>query len=534
MAPTLPILCTSPQPSTAQDPASLGPTDPDGSQISTEIQPPAIHPPLTPPPPLGPKDLRILHQNHLTYQDPASSGPTDPNASQISTAIQPPLTPPPPLGPKDLRILHQNHLTYQDPASSGPTDPNASQISTAIQPPQITSQQVHWGDNGAEADSNVAQNVAQVDESDNDSNVAQVDESDNDSNEDQVDGGADIEDFEFGDVVEVIEFVEQVESLDIPRSKDVQRLLDFLEFIKSTNSQPTLQDSNPEPVSYKGPLPLEEILEHGVKAWISEYISFNDAISLARGNRYLKNLVYKTFFSQNIIELQYENKLEKDQEKQEITQVYEEKMTEKLQVIFNAPTEKEAREHFKSFEEEIESFFNISLDHLPNFNTEDDDIQDLNIGFVDLREIDPWMMKVQSFFSDKLFNRQLNDKFRLIDNSLLFAVKKLLDQGVDSQMSFLLDFSQRLFSYFCTVKNRQISDEQKKQYCFNDPWIKETYHYCIAKLDHNNQHDMVETYLNIISDNSWRINKNVSDIEYDLGRKLIKFGPTELKILRKN
>ena len=489
MAPTLPILCTSPQPSTAQDPASLGPTDPDGSQISTEIQPPAIHPPLTPPPPLGPKDLRILHQNHLTYQDPASSGPTDPNASQISTAIQ---------------------------------------------PPQITSQQVHWGDNGAEADSNVAQNVAQVDESDNDSNVAQVDESDNDSNEDQVDGGADIEDFEFGDVVEVIEFVEQVESLDIPRSKDVQRLLDFLEFIKSTNSQPTLQDSNPEPVSYKGPLPLEEILEHGVKAWISEYISFNDAISLARGNRYLKNLVYKTFFSQNIIELQYENKLEKDQEKQEITQVYEEKMTEKLQVIFNAPTEKEAREHFKSFEEEIESFFNISLDHLPNFNTEDDDIQDLNIGFVDLREIDPWMMKVQSFFSDKLFNRQLNDKFRLIDNSLLFAVKKLLDQGVDSQMSFLLDFSQRLFSYFCTVKNRQISDEQKKQYCFNDPWIKETYHYCIAKLDHNNQHDMVETYLNIISDNSWRINKNVSDIEYDLGRKLIKFGPTELKILRKN
>ncbi len=86
-------------------------------------------------------------------------------------------------------------------------------------------------------------------------------------------------------------------------------------------------------------------------------------------------------------------------------------MDKKLEVIFNEPTEQAAQQHFESFLKSIRSLF--------------DDILNWNIG----EEEDnffPWEVAAQKFFDDKSFNDKQGQSYKLIDNSILYAVKNCL------------------------------------------------------------------------------------------------------------
>ncbi|MBH38469.1 hypothetical protein CL658_05490 [bacterium] len=247
-----------------------------------------------------------------------------------------------------------------------------------------------------------------------------------------------------------------------PEPKYTQILSNFLDFISSQHK--------------------DLLKEEKIKDLISHYVSSKDA--------------------QKVIDEPLKLEPEKDHEEQEKTKVYEAKMATKLQVIFNANTEQAAQKSFKSFQESIKPFFTdilINPTILPG----------------------PWTEDAQRFFHDQSFNRTQN---YLIDNSILFAVKELIDKGVDSDKKFLLDFAEQLFSTFCAIKNQRTAEKQKTQYCFNNPVIEQTFHYCVAKLSLANQHNKVKFYLNMLSHNKWIHDDNVSSIMTKLGEELIRLG----------
>ena len=141
-----------------------------------------------------------------------------------------------------------------------------------------------------------------------------------------------------------------------------------------------------------------------------------------------------------------------------------------------------------------------------------DDILDWNIG-EEGGTFYPWEVAAQKFFDDESFNDKQDQTYKLIDNSILYAVKKLLDKGVDSDKKFLLDFAEKLFNFFCDIKEKNISDDKeyswmKQKYCFNDPLIKQTYCYCVAKLSLANHRDKVNPYLAMLSKRKWIHTRN--------------------------
>ena len=48
----------------------------------------------------------------------------------------------------------------------------------------------------------------------------------------------------------------------------------------------------------------------------------------------------------------------------------------------------------------------------------------------------------------------------------------------------------------------------KQKYCFNDPLIKQTYCYCVAKLILTKQYDKEKPYLDMLSKRKWIHSRN--------------------------